>query len=227
MKITDDILFQNAGKARDFWLSTQPAPDQVPEHKFSRRFEKKMKRLILQQRRSPEMNQFLLYLRRTVAVSAVVFTVAFSGAMTVEAYRARFIEWAAEVFDDLTLFRFFTDVEESVFPELSLGYVPAGLVKTKEKNTEKVRRIYYEDGKGRFFEITQITLTKEDDYQSLLDTEDAVTDTILIRGMEAVVAVKDGDCMIFWSYKSVLYHLYGNLSLDESKRIIEEIEYNF
>ncbi len=46
MKLTDELLEQHAAEARDLWLSTLPQQEEVPPHKFSRRFERKMRRLL-------------------------------------------------------------------------------------------------------------------------------------------------------------------------------------
>ena len=54
MKITDSDLYQSVPKAEDLWLSRLPSDEKIPEHTFSRRFERKMKRLIREQRREPE-----------------------------------------------------------------------------------------------------------------------------------------------------------------------------
>lgn len=64
MQITDKMLYQYAAEARDLWLSALPSDADIPEHKFSRRFERKMKRLIREQRRSPQANKAIRGLRR-------------------------------------------------------------------------------------------------------------------------------------------------------------------
>lgn len=46
MKITDEMLFKSASEAEDFWLHTLPDAKVIPEHKFSPKFERKMKKLI-------------------------------------------------------------------------------------------------------------------------------------------------------------------------------------
>ena len=59
MEITEEMLYKCAPRAEKLWISTLPFDDQIPEHKFSRRFERKMKKLIRKQKRSPMMKQFL------------------------------------------------------------------------------------------------------------------------------------------------------------------------
>lgn len=46
MKITEEMLYKCAPKAEKLWLSSLPPDNQIPEHKFSRRFERKMRRFI-------------------------------------------------------------------------------------------------------------------------------------------------------------------------------------
>ena len=89
MQITDDMLYQHAPEVRDLWLSTLPSDADIPEHKFSRRFERKMKRLIREQRRSPQVNRVIRGLRRVAAIILVIGILSFSGLMTVEAYREK------------------------------------------------------------------------------------------------------------------------------------------
>ena len=75
MKLTDELLEQHAAKARDLWLSTLPQQEEVPPHKFSRRFERKMRRLRAEQRRSPRMNRVVHILRYVAACAAVVLCI--------------------------------------------------------------------------------------------------------------------------------------------------------
>ncbi len=46
MTVSEELLYENAPKARDLWLSTLPQKAEVPEHTFSEQFEKKMGRLL-------------------------------------------------------------------------------------------------------------------------------------------------------------------------------------
>lgn len=46
MKITDSQLYKYVPKAEKLWLSWLPTDEEIPEHIFSKRFERKMKRLI-------------------------------------------------------------------------------------------------------------------------------------------------------------------------------------
>ena len=91
MKITDDMLYHHAEAAREKWLS-ETLPPQIPEHKFSGKFDRKMRKLIREQRHSAQFNRHIKLLQRIVAIFLLVCTVSFGGVMTVDAYREKIIE---------------------------------------------------------------------------------------------------------------------------------------
>lgn len=49
MKITDDMLSAQAAEARELWLQAC-TPDALPEHRFSRKFRREMRRLVRAQK---------------------------------------------------------------------------------------------------------------------------------------------------------------------------------
>ena len=51
MKITDDMLSAQAAEARELWLQAC-TPDALPEHRFSRKFRREMRRLVRAQKHS-------------------------------------------------------------------------------------------------------------------------------------------------------------------------------
>lgn len=228
MKITDEMLFEHAAEARDIWLSTLPADEDIPEIQTSKAFEKKMQKLIKEQRRTPKTNKILRYMKQTVAAVLVVVVISFGGLMTVEAYREKVIEIVVHVFHELTDYRFYSEksgVDEIVLPEISFEYVPDGMREVEDRITGNNRRyILYERKNGDFFELTQRPITADGSHGKILDTEDSAYETTNINGNEAFSNVKDGNAIIFWSYNNVIYDLYGNLDLTELKEIAEKIK---
>lgn len=228
MKITDEMLFEHAAEARDIWLSTLPADEDIPEIQTSKAFEKKMQKLIKEQRRTPKTNKILRYMKQTVAAVLAVVVISFGGLMTVEAYREKVIEIVVHVFHELTDYRFYSEksgVDEIVLPEISFEYVPDGMREVEDRITGNNRRyILYERKNGDFFELTQRPITADGSHGKILDTEDSAYETTNINGNEAFSNVKNGNASIFWSYNNVIYDLYGNLDLTELKEIAEKIK---
>ena len=227
MQITDDMLYQHAPEVRDLWLSTLPSDADIPEHKFSRRFERKMKRLIREQRRSPQVNRVIRGLRRVAAIILVIGILSFSGLMTVEAYREKVIEVISQVFHDLTNYRFISEesnLEQYVeLPEITFQYIPDEMEKIEDTARERYRYILYEAQDGNFFELTQTVIVDNSDYEKILDTEGAISEEFYIGDSEAVLNTKNGVTSIFWTKDHILYSLYGTIDPTELKAVAEKI----
>ena len=228
MKITDEMLFEHAAEARDIWLSTLPDDEDIPDIPTSKKFEKKMQKLIKEQRRTPKTNKILRYMKQTVAAVLAVAILSFGGLMTVEAYREKVVEIVVHVFHELTDYRFASEkseVGEVVLPEISFGYVPEGLEEiTDNVFADNSRYIVYEDDDGNFFELTQTAIGSNGAFGTILDTEDSNYEMTSINGNEAFSNVKDGNASVLWNYDNVVYDLYGNIELTDLKNIAEKIK---
>lgn len=228
MKLTDDLLFQHAAEARNIYLSTLPAPEELPPVCCSKAFERNMQKLIREQRRSPKINKMLRVMKRTAAAVLVIATVSFCGLMTVEAYRAKVIEFVVHVFNELTQYRFSSNVSDAdniVLPEISFGYIPEGMQETENEmiSTDQCH-IVYENNTGGFFELIQKPLSENDRYNLILDTENSGYTAGFVHGFNAVFNTKDSDSSIVWTDGNMVYDLYGNIGMDELKNVAEKME---
>ena len=71
MKITDEMLFKYAAEARNIWLNTLPPQDEIPVICYSKSFEHNMRKLIREQRRTPNMNRIIRYVKQTIVAVLV------------------------------------------------------------------------------------------------------------------------------------------------------------
>lgn len=228
MKITDEMLFEHAAEARNIWLSTLPSQEEIPAISYSKSFEHKMRKLIKEQRRTPNMNKILRYIKQTIAAVLAVAIFTFGGLMTVDAYRAKVIEFVVHVFNELTQYRFssdISDVDDIILPEVTFGYVPEGMEEIENKIMPTGQRyIMYEGDGGLFFELTQEPLVESDRYDLILDTENSSYTVGDIHGCKAFFNTNDGDSSIMWTDENELYELYGNIGMDELKIVAEKME---
>lgn len=227
MKITDDMLYHHAEAAREKWLS-ETLPPQIPEHKFSGKFDRKMRKLIREQRHSAQFNRHIKLLQRIVAIFLLVCTVSFGGVMTVDAYREKIIETVVRVFNELTDYRFSksADMPESIayaFPP-TLSYIPDGMSKAEENAGEQLYTVTYEGEDGNFFDLSCTIFTDEKQTEKILDTEDVQSTEFELHGETATLFSKNGATTIFWTHDDVLYHLYGTIPADELRKVAENIE---
>ena len=138
MKITEEMLYKSAEKAEELWLDTFPSDDELPKHKFSKRFERKMKKLRQTQRRSPALNRFISISKRIAVIALAILTVSFSCLMCVEAYREKFIQVITEIFEDLTQYSFSSShAEKTEFSEITFDYLPEGMTEVHREHNPK------------------------------------------------------------------------------------------
>lgn len=248
MKLTDDMLRQHAAEAREQWLSTLPQRDEVPEHEFSGKFNRKMNKLIKEQRRTPRMRHVMRYVRRTAVFAPVLMIVIFSGLMTVETYRTAVIDIVTKqsveypqpdspadvgtgdsadmgTDDGNTDTGTMIGAPTTAFSTVSFGYLPDGMTEAESQRVQydDYRCTYFENADGIFFSLTE-TLISEEDEQPIPDTENAVVTHLNIMGEDAVLIEKDDENTIVWMYHQVWYTLYGNISSSELQKIARNIK---
>lgn len=229
MKISDDLLYRYASEARDAWLDTGPQSQDVPVHPFSRRFQKKMKKLLAEQRRSPRVNALIGGARRAAVVAIVLLGVTFSGLMTVQAYREKIIQVVTQVFEELTRFRFSSDEGTAssalpVFLPATIEYLPEGMQEVEREQMGPQLYIHFEDPTSGMLDLTQTQITDALQLDMILDTEDASAEHFTIQGEEAKGSSKNGIQSIVFTKHSYVFTLYSTLPMSELKQVAEQIK---
>lgn len=200
--ITDDMLQENIPIATQIILDNLPSDDEL-NHVFSKDFERKMKKLIKQQKRSSFTNKIISYSRRTAIVFLIVIASLFTVTMSSEALRTRFFELVIRVYEDLTSFVFSTEagVENENFKIVEPKYIPNGF-----KEVDRVDNfiITYRNNKNiqikyTFYEIGSDSI--------ILDTENAKVENISINGNRGKYIEKGTSIQLFWNDKNCIYLL--------------------
>lgn len=226
MKVTDEMLYQNAAAARDIWLGTLPSDGEIPEHKFSKDFEQKMKKLIKNQRRPGWVQISLLYLKRAAAVAMIALVVTAVGVMSVDAYRERVLQVVTQVFHEFTSYRFYTEGSDGYaqLPEVEFTYIPEGF-ELVESSVRETRAYYlYENTDGKFFELNELLVQANGDYGMILDTEDSQMEQFCIGDSEAICNTKGSDTIVMWSNENIRLDVYGNIGVEEVKLIAQGVK---
>lgn len=227
MIISDEMLYAQAGNARDMWISTLPRKEDVPEHTFSEQFEKKMNKLLRRPKRAVHLKTF----RRTVAAVMIIAAVMFSTAMTVDAaFRERVIEVVVHVFNELTDYRFVShepvtdQYEIPEYTETEFGYIPDCFIERERNKCENYEYVRYESDDGSFFILDRELVMQGESVQVILDTEKSEYEIFYLDGKEAYSNIKNGNSVILWTDDNAVYHLRSNLPLEELKKIASEMK---
>ena len=222
MQITEDLLYQYAPIAEDEIMAAYPSEDAVPRHKFSNRFERKMKRLIKVQKRSPQMRKMMLAAKRIAVFLLICSAMITTGFMSVDAFRQKVIEIITEVFEDSTLFRFSsTGKMPEELAAFTLTYLPEGMEEIYREKPEEVLSIFilYEDPEGNQLTVDQQAMGHNKKYSVLIDTEGASSSTISIHNEEALLISNGESSVIMWEDGQYVWLITGDISADEMTKV--------
>lgn len=187
--IDDEFLYAHMPQAEALMLEQLP-PEHELNHRFSMRFQRKMRALLRYERRTPRMRKTVSRMKAAAAVFAVVLSVTFGALMSVEACRTRIIEIITEILSDATSLHISVDdgaPSDAVLRPITPTYVPEGYRVVEEETSKIDFLIHYEDETGRVLDYTQDLLSAA---EYLIDTEDVYTEEMMIGSHEVQVIVK-------------------------------------
>lgn len=200
--ITDDMLKESIPIATKIILDDLPSDDEL-NHVFSKDFERKMKRLVRQQKRSSFTNKVIFYSKRTAIVFLIILAGLFTVTMSSEALRLRFFELVIRVYEDLTSFVFSTnDGEES----LNLKIIEPKYIPNDFKEVDRVDNFIITYKNKNNIEINY-TFCEIGSNSIILDTENAKVENISINGNRAKYIEKGTSIQLFWNDKNCIYLL--------------------
>lgn len=213
--IIDDAYLYRHMPAAEMILMNRIPPEEELDHQFSRRFCRKMKALLKYERRTPRERAVYRGMKLAFATLAVILLIVFGSAMTVKAYRFRFVEFIVEVFEDLTSY----SVQEEKPDGEAVDLVEPQNV---AKEYAIVNRIV--DSRGFFIEYENENGERVIYRQEILslfsrfwDTETCVRSEIYI-GKQKVDIIEENDMwVVYWDDENYAYSITGakKIALDE------------
>lgn len=237
MKLTDDML-ECALRDEEFRALDQLPPNAGEEHIFSKRFERKMRRALREQYRTPSQKKKMSCCRRAVACAAVVLVVASTAVMSVGALRNKFFHRVAKDFGEYTSIEYQTsggqdadkalreygDVQEE-FVVYRPQYVPKGFEQEEAPDLQGgIRVCDYKNSKDEWISFTQCEIGST---TTCVDTENAYQEEIELNGEKAMYILKNDLQTLIWDDDrySFLLHvpLTDEIDQKEAVRIAESL----
>ncbi len=163
MNITEDMLRNAAAEVREAMLDSLP-PQEDMNHVFSRRFERKMNRLIQKQKGGHQTLQ---------RIAAVFLALLLGGGiwLTVDAdASAAFRKWVQNVYENSIVYRFFNRTEEiSPLGQYRMMWIPEGY----EENEINISNFYvvieYGNKEGEKLYLHYTKLSERSQFETILD----------------------------------------------------------
>lgn len=209
--IDEAYLYKYMPLVEQYLMSRIP-PEEELDHVFSHRFERKMKKLIRDERRTPTERKVYRGLKIAFAALAVVVLLVFGSAMSVKAYRFRIVEFFVEVFTELTSYSVkeeLPDVEELVPVEPS--YVPEGFVESERVRNDLCYYIMYENDEKEqiHYEQTAIGVVGR-----FWDTEKSYNREVKVKGQKISIVEEAGVYTLYWKDDRYVYSIQGAGEID-------------
>ncbi|WP_243167944.1 DUF4367 domain-containing protein [Anaerocolumna cellulosilytica] len=219
--ISDDFLRRFVPDAEVIRLNKLP-DDRVLNHKFSKSFDRKMRKLI--RKNSVNYLVFMKMLRKIAILLIIVLSMAFTTIMSVEALRNHFFCMLYKIYSDFTSVTFITENTGQDFDLIySIPQLPNGYTKVQSTQTNSSFSAVYTNGENKlFFEQSYIT-----NNQMILDTEDTLLlQTKSIKGIELHYFTNKELSQVYWSQDEYFFSLVSDLNihmlLELSEQIISE-----
>lgn len=199
MEITDEMLYKCAPEAQKLWLDSLPAVDQLPEHPFSRRFERKMKRLIREHKRTLPMRRARKAVKWTAAAAVFVAAVSFS------------------------VFFFYPKSGDVRIGAVDFDYLPAGMREFRRDIPDDAQEmtVWFQDSEGSQLKVRQQAFTESTGYMLAVNTVDATVTAVSIGGHETALIERAGITSLTWEDGLNLFVLTGEISSEEIIAIAE------
>lgn len=205
-EITDDLLFQHCANVENFILDQIPDEEDI-DYEYPKEFEKKIKKIIKEEKRRPFINKIYSYTKRVAVVFIVFLISAFTITMSVEALRTKFFDMVKDVYEKFTIYKFKIDENDNekvnFLEKKSINYLPSGFKEIERAEYDNEVVITYSNGDD-YITFNYLLIENSNLY---MDTENAKTSKVQINNYNADYIEKANKSRLVWQDENTLYDL--------------------
>ncbi len=202
-------------------FSDIPTDEDSINYTFSKRFHKKMDKLIRAQKRG--YYRFINTAFKRVAVIGVALLTLLTATFSVEAIRKPVIEFIRQVYEAFTQYSFAGDTTDTIAKEYSMTWLPEGFEQTDTIKGDTIVTTVYENSSSEKIKFTQQTTNNA---AHSFDNENGKITTITVSDMTIDIYEAENITHALWVKDGYYFKLsyYGNTDIDTVKAMIEAIE---
>ncbi len=202
---------------QDELLTTLPADDELEDHVFSAKFEKKMKKLFKAQRK-PYYNMTNTISKR-VAIIIITTLIALSTmVMSTKAMRDPLVHFIVETYDRLSMLIFQNKSSNTTIEKIEKFYIPQHMpdgYALSSKNDYGTVIIYeYQNKDGIILVYEQYIL---DSNNIMIDTENTETQSVKVNGFAGTYFFNKGYHNLLWDDGIYIFSLTVDDSIDKEE----------
>ena len=222
MEVTDELLYQYMPIADEMDLDALEAEIADEEIVFSKKFERKMKRLMWKEEHKWVVG-FGKFMARVAVVLLCVLGVSFAVTMSVDAYRSKFFQTVQEIWENSVVHTYDVGGETYEFVPHEPNYIPEGYEEIRRIENEHCLSIEYVNEYNNYIymeqkDISQYTWNK-------LDVEyDTHVSKKIEGGVVNIYCYNDGFVHAYFETEHYIYILTSDmLEIDEVCEICNSI----
>lgn len=213
MPVVDEALIRKLEENTDY------------EYRFSRKFEKRMKKL-MRQEAHPRRSAFQRLLKEAAVLFICVISLVFVMAMSAQAYRIKFFETVKSIWEDSILYSYFTGKNQGAIQYNEPKYIPEGYQETDRTESDQLLSVIYINGEQEM--ITWDQMLVQDGGAFVADNE---YDEWIMKETNGYTVMAymydDGFIMAYCEHEKYVYVLTAdNLSFDEVYSMFDSITIN-
>lgn len=205
-EITDELLFKHCTNVENFILEQIPDEEDI-DYEYPKEFEKKIKKIIRQEKRGPFLNKIYSYTKKIAVVFIAFLISAFTITMSVEALRTKFFDMVKEVYEKFTIYKFSIDENDNekvnFLEKKSINYLPNGFKEIEKSEYDNDIAITYSDGED-YITFNYLLIENSNLY---MDTENAKISKVKINNYDADYIEKENKSRLIWQDENTLYDL--------------------
>lgn len=223
MEVTDELLYQYMPIADEMDLDALEAEIADEEIVLSKKFERRMKRLMWKEEHK-WVAGFGKFMARVAVVLLCVLGVSLAVTMSVDAYRSKFFQTVQEIWEDSVVHTYDVGEEGQEFVPHEPSYIPEGYEEVERLETINIINIKYENSKGELIHWDQM-LVAESDWQ-VLNLEYERQEKIRVKGGIAIVTYFDDESVqAYYEHEKYVYLIMAdNLTVENIKEMYNSIE---
>ena len=178
-----------------------------------------MKELIKKNNNRHFINSF----KKIAAIFLIIASIILTTVMSVEALRVKMFKIIKEIFKELTSISFIVDNDNANldFTVMESKYIPKGFEKIDTEVLYTMTFITYknEDGEEIIYKQSKIT-----NGTSIIDTENAEIEDMLINGYKGQLILKNGTGNLIWFDDEYFYSIRSTIEKEELIKMAESIK---
>ena len=215
----DDMLREALIKADKKYVDSLPKDKNI-DHRFSKKFENRMKKILKQVNKYGNVRRRLSWYKKTIAIAASVCIV-FASAMNVSAVRKAVYEFISIIYEKYTeiFFNSSDTVSTGVFRACSPAYIPEGF---QVVTTDLDGFVYLEYAKGEEYILYEQNNLA--DVSIHINTEGIELEDTEFKGFSAKYYSNQGVQNLIWYDDKYMYSISTTLSREELYKIADSVQ---